>query len=134
MTQDIVTLYVTLLSSFFTLSSGTHSPVHLRSDPTSSSNPSEDLNATPPMPPFVPPVSSSPTNCHWLLKVLNELMECVSEMGALEMAGEATQSLKELVASTRWRFEEAICSGWVRGSSFLPLFLPFFSRLTEAFP
>lgn len=121
MTQDIVTLYVTLLSSFFTLSSDT-SPVTLRSDP--SSNPAEDLNATPPMPPFVPPVSSSPTNCHWLLKVLNELMECVSEMGALEMAGEATQSLKELIASTRWRFEEAICSGWVRGASFFSLSSP----------
>ncbi|GAA5834893.1 hypothetical protein JCM11251_002055 [Rhodosporidiobolus azoricus] len=112
MTQDIVTLYVSLLSSFFTLSSSTHSPVIPHHNP--SANPSEDLNATPPMPPFVPPISASTTNCHWLLKVLNELMECVSEMGALEMAGEATQSLKELVASMRWRFEEAICSGWVR--------------------
>ncbi|GAA6006556.1 hypothetical protein JCM10207_004971 [Rhodosporidiobolus poonsookiae] len=112
MTQDIVTLYVSLLSTFFTLSSSTHSPTIPLSNP--SSNPAEDLNATPPMPPFVPPVSSSTTNCHWLLRVLNELMECVSEMSALELAGEATQSLKELVASTRWRFEEAICSAWVR--------------------
>ncbi|BGP12574.1 hypothetical protein JCM10213_004839 [Rhodosporidiobolus nylandii] len=111
MTQDIVTLYVSLLSSFFTLSSSTHSPT-IAQNP--SSNPAEDLNATPPMPLFVPPVSSSTTNCHWLLRVLNELMECVSEMSALELSGEATQSLKELVASTRWRFEEAICSGWVR--------------------
>ncbi|GAA6031944.1 hypothetical protein JCM8097_003354 [Rhodosporidiobolus ruineniae] len=112
MTQDIVTLYVSLLSSFFTLSSSTNSPTIPLSNP--SSNPKEDLNATPPLPPFVPPISSATTNCHWLLKVLNELMECVSEMGALELAGEATQSLKELVASTRWRFEEAICSCWVR--------------------
>ncbi|GAA5969236.1 hypothetical protein JCM11641_007520 [Rhodosporidiobolus odoratus] len=112
MTQDIVTLYVSSLSTFFTLSSSTHSPSGPNSQP--SSNPAEDLNATPPMPPFVPPIASSTTNCHWLGKVLSELIESVSEMGALELAGEATQSLKELVASTRWRFEEAICSGWVR--------------------
>ncbi|GAA5997397.1 exocyst subunit SEC5 [Rhodotorula paludigena] len=109
MTQDIVTLYVSLLSQFFTLSSTTTS-----SPPQNRSNNPDDLNATPPMPDFVPPVSNATTNCHWLLRVLNELMECVSELGALELAGEATQTLKELVASTRWRFEEAICSGWVR--------------------
>ncbi|GJN92256.1 hypothetical protein Rhopal_005286-T1 [Rhodotorula paludigena] len=108
MTQDIVTLYVSLLSQFFTLSSTTSS-----SPPQNRSNNPDDLNATPPMPDFVPPVSNATTNCHWLLRVLNELMECVSELGALELAGEATQTLKELVASTRWRFEEAICSGWV---------------------
>lgn len=109
MTQDIVTLYVSLLSQFFTLSSSTSPPVTTKSGP-------DDLNATPPMPSFVPPVSNATTNCHWLLRVLNELMECVSEMSALELSGEATQSLKELVASTRWRFEEAICSSWVRGA------------------
>ncbi|BGP36516.1 Exocyst complex component S5 [Rhodotorula kratochvilovae] len=107
MTQDIVTLYVSLLSSFFTLSSATTPAPAPRST-------TDDLNATPPLPPFVPPVANAATNCHWLLRVLNELMECVSELGALELAGEATQTLKELVASTRWRFTEAICSGWVR--------------------
>ncbi|BGO96556.1 Exocyst complex component SEC5 [Rhodotorula toruloides] len=107
MTQDIVTLYVSLLSQFFTLSSSTSPPVATKTG-------ADDLNATPPMPSFVPPIANATTNCHWLLRVLNELMECVSEMSALELSGEATQSLKELVASTRWRFEEAICSGWVR--------------------
>ncbi|GAA5945363.1 hypothetical protein JCM3775_002199 [Rhodotorula graminis] len=108
MTQDIVTLYVSLLSSFFTLSSST------APNPQPPKPATDDLNATPPLPPFVPPVSNAATNCHWLLRVLNELMECVSELGALELAGEATQTLKELVASTRWRFVEAICSAWVR--------------------
>lgn len=110
MSQDIVTLYVSLLSSFFTLSSSTHSP-NLNQGAAST-----DPNATPPLPPFVPPNSNAPANCHWLLKTLNELTECVSELGALELAGEASASLKELVASTRWRFEEAICSSWVRGA------------------
>ncbi|ORY73403.1 exocyst complex component Sec5-domain-containing protein [Leucosporidium creatinivorum] len=108
MSQDIVTLYVSLLSAFFTLSSSTHSPN------TSHDAASTDPNATPPLPPFVPPNSNAAANCHWLLKTLNELTECVSELAALELAGEASASLKELVASTRWRFEEAICSSWVR--------------------
>lgn len=109
MSQDIVTLYVSLLSAFFTLSSSTHSP------PLALGAAPADPNATPPLPPFVPPNSNAAANCHWLLKTLNELTECVSELGALELAGEASASLKELVASTRWRFEEAICSSWVRG-------------------
>lgn len=105
MSQDIVTLYVTLLSSFFTLSS---SPSH-------SPNVSTDPNATPPLPPFVPPNANAAANCHWLLKTLNELTECTSELASLELTKEANQSLKELVTSTRWRFEEALCSAWVRG-------------------
>lgn len=113
MSQDIVTLYVSLLSAFFTLSSSTHSPN------LSLGAASTDPNATPPLPPFVPPNSNAAANCHWLLKTLNELTECVSELAALELAGEASASLKELVASTRWRFEEAICSSWVRGEFLL---------------
>ncbi|GAA6063763.1 hypothetical protein JCM10212_002715, partial [Sporobolomyces blumeae] len=117
MTQDIINLYVSLLSSFFTLSSSYSSP-SLAMSPNAAGGggaaDATDLNATPPMPPFVPPVSNATTNAHWLLKTLNELVECVSEISSLELAGEASQSLKELVATTRWRFEEAICSGWVR--------------------
>ncbi|KAI5478551.1 exocyst complex component sec5 [Pseudohyphozyma bogoriensis] len=108
MTQDIVTLYVSLLSQFFTLSSSMTSQ-----PPLNPASGSPDPNAHP-LPPFVPPSSNAPTICHWLLKILNEISECVSEVGALELAGEASASMKELVASTRWRFEEAICGAWVR--------------------
>ncbi|KAK4057640.1 Exocyst complex component S5 [Microbotryomycetes sp. JL221] len=104
MSQDIVALYVTLLSTFFTLSSSTKP----------SPDPNADPNATPPLPPFVPPTANAAANCHWLLKTLSELNECVNELVSLELAGEANQSLRELVSSTRWRFEEAICSSWVR--------------------
>lgn len=112
MTQDIVTLYVTLLSQFFSLSSSTHSPA-----PAPGATSASDPNAVVTLPPFVPPSSNAPTICHWLLKTLGEMSDCVNEVGALELAGEASNSLKELVASTRWRFEEATCAAWVRGSS-----------------
>ncbi|KAL8286277.1 hypothetical protein RQP46_004765 [Phenoliferia psychrophenolica] len=101
MTQDIVNLYVSLLSHFFSLSSSTHAT-------------SEPGGAGEPIPAFVPPSSNAPTICHWLLKTLGEMAECVNEVAGLELAGEASNSLKELVASTRWRFEEAICAAWVR--------------------
>lgn len=106
MSQDIVTLYVSLLSSFFGLSSAGQSPP-MPSDPA-------DPSATPPLPSFVPPTSNATASCHWLLKILHEMVDCVSDLTALELAGEASQSLKELIGTSRWRFEEAICSSWVR--------------------
>lgn len=109
MTQDIVTLYITLISQFFTLSSSTSSPN------ISNNHGAGDSATVLPLPPFVPIASNAMTTGHWLLKTLNELSECVIEMGPLDLAEEASQSLKELVASTRWRFEEAICASWVRG-------------------
>ncbi|GAA5845225.1 hypothetical protein JCM3766R1_003363 [Sporobolomyces carnicolor] len=109
MTQDIVNLYVSLLSSFFNFSSSTTS-----SSPSISQNAPTDLSTTPPMPPFVPPVANATTNAHFVLKILNEIQDCASELGALELTGEATASLKELIASAKWRFEEVICAGWVR--------------------
>ncbi|KAK4705258.1 exocyst complex component 2, partial [Phenoliferia sp. Uapishka_3] len=109
MTQDIVTLYVSLLSQFFTLSSSTHSPA-----PPLGTASASDPTAVIALPPFVPPSSNAPTICHWLLKTLGEMSECVNDVGALELAGEASNSLKELLASTRWRFIEATCAAWVR--------------------
>jgi exocyst complex component 2 len=113
MTQDIVTSYVTLLSQFFTLSSSTHT-----SQAASTSGDASTSDA-PGIPDFVPASSNMPTICHWLLKILNEITECANEVGALELAGEASASLKELVASARWRFEEATCAAWVRGRSYV---------------
>ncbi|SCV68475.1 BQ2448_596 [Microbotryum intermedium] len=106
MSQDIVTLYVSLLSVFFGLSSAGASPP-MPSDPA-------DPNALPPLPSFVPPNANATSNCHWLLRTLHEMVDCASDLTALELAGEASQSLKELVGTSRWRFEEAICSSWVR--------------------
>jgi exocyst complex component 2 len=116
MTQDIVTLYVTLISQFFTLSSSPH--------PLSSINPAlaplagDSLESPAPLPPFVPITSNTLTTSHWLLKILAELTECAGEIGALELAGEASATLKEVVASARWRFQEGVCASWVRGITF----------------
>lgn len=109
MTQDIVTLYVSLLSQFFSLSSVAISPAPAARGST------KETTEAPPLPSFVPENSNAATIGHWLLKTINELTECVTEMASLELPGEASASLQELLTSTRWRFEEALCAAWVRG-------------------
>ncbi|GAA5873213.1 hypothetical protein JCM3774_000083 [Rhodotorula dairenensis] len=103
MTHDIVTLYVSLLSQFF----ASPTPAALAQD-------ASDPNATPPIPDWVPTSSNATTNSHWLLRVLNEIVDCGAELGALELSGEATQTLKDVVVYARGCFASAICSGWIR--------------------
>lgn len=111
MSQEIVALYASLLTQFFHLAA-TNSLDAYHPQPAAS----EEATPTPPIPSFVPPNSNSMTTSHWLLRILNELTDCTSDLNALELAGEATSSLKEVVASARWRFEEAMCAVWVRGA------------------
>lgn len=106
MTHDIVTLYVSLLSQFFSQPSAEA----LARD-------ADDPNATPPLPDWVPTVSNATTDSHWLIRVLAEVNDCGAELGALELSGEATQTLKELVIHVRSCFEAAVCSAWIRGES-----------------
>lgn len=104
MTHDIVALYVSLLSQFF----ASQTPAALAQD-------AADPNATPPMPEWVPSSSNATTNSHWLIRVLSEIVDCGAELGALELSGEATQCLKDIIVYARGCFEMAICSGWIRG-------------------
>jgi exocyst complex component 2 len=106
MTLEILNLYISLLSSFFTLST-----------PGGGGGGSKKEEEEPDgLPSFVPPIANSTTNCHYVLKILNELQDCANELGALELTGEAMTSLKELIQMTKSRFEQVICSGWVRGN------------------
>ncbi|GAA6021966.1 hypothetical protein JCM8202_004357 [Rhodotorula sphaerocarpa] len=103
MTHDIVSLYVKILSQFF-------------SGPSASAlaQKKDDPDATPPMPDWVPAVSNATTNSHWLIRILGEVGECVADLGALELSGEATRTLKEVVSHVRSTFEAATCSAWIR--------------------
>lgn len=107
MTHDIVTLYVTLLSQFFAAPTA----AALAQD-------ANDPNATPPMPDWVPLSSNATTNSLWLIRVLNEIFDCGAELGTLELSGEATQTLKDVVMHARSCFQSAVCSGWIRGESY----------------
>lgn len=101
MALDILNLYISLLSSFFTLSD-----VAVGSSSTSGT-----------VPPFVPPNSNSLTTGLFVNRILHELMDCVGEIGGNEISKEGGDGLKGLVENMRWRFEEALCETWTKGQS-----------------
>ena len=113
MTVEIVKLYVSCISQFFTLSD-----VAIASSP---NNPTASE-----IPDFLPPTSNSITTCHFVSRILTEIVETSGELEGMggHVEGEKISSqvevkniLKGLAESCRWRFEEAICSAWSKGTS-----------------
>jgi exocyst complex component 2 len=102
MALDIIKLYISLLSEFFTLSDMV---VMLSSSTKSSST----------RPPLLPSDSNSFTTAHWLIKILGEVQDGVGEVNGMEISAEAEKGLKGLVESMRWRFEDILTSAWSRG-------------------
>jgi exocyst complex component 2 len=111
MTIEIIKLYVSCISQFFTLS-----------DVAIASSPNNPTANEPPE--FLPQHSNSITTCHFASRVLAEIVETSSELEGIggtlegERAGsqmEVRTVLKGFVESCRWRFEEAICTTWSKG-------------------
>ena len=103
MATDIITLYISLLSEFFSLS---------------------DIAVTSPggtttevEPSFLPPGTNSLSTSFYLARVLQEIVDCVNDIGATEMSTEAGAGLKELLDATRGRFEDSLAYTWLRGQS-----------------
>ncbi|KAG2139268.1 exocyst complex component Sec5-domain-containing protein [Suillus clintonianus] len=99
MALDIIKLYISFLSEFFILS-----------DVLSNSS-------TPNSPEHLPSHSNSLTTAHWLVKILSEVQDCVTEVGALEL-GEGGL-VKGLVESVRWRFEDVLVRSWLRDANYM---------------
>ncbi|KAF5383308.1 hypothetical protein D9615_005002 [Tricholomella constricta] len=98
MALDVVKLYISLISEFFTLSDmAVASP-----------------NANNPAPANLPKDSHSLSTAHYLMKVLGELQETVNELNALDISPEVSSSLKSLLDSAKWRFEDVLVSTWLR--------------------
>jgi exocyst complex component 2 len=102
MATDIVKLYVSLLSEFFTLSD-----MAVITSPGGGSAAVE--------PPFLPPGTNSLTTSFYLARILQEITECINDVGATEMSSEAGAGLKELLETSRWKFEDALGYTWLRG-------------------
>ena len=111
MTIEIIKLYISLISQFLTLS-----------DVAIASSPNNPIAVDPPE--FVPAVSNSITTCHFVSRILTEIVETVADLDGIGTSTESDKSgnqsetknlLKGLVESCRWRFEEAICSTWSKG-------------------
>ncbi|KAG0708035.1 exocyst complex component Sec5-domain-containing protein [Suillus ampliporus] len=97
MALDIIKLYISLLSEFFILSDVLSKP------------------STPNSPLHLPSHSNSLTTAHWLAKILSEVQDCVTEIGALEL-GEGGL-VKGLMESARWRFEDVLVRSWLRDAN-----------------
>lgn len=105
MALDIVKLYISLISEFFTLSD-----MAVMASPGGSNNSS---------PPLLPLNSNSLSTSHFLMKILGDIQETVNELNSMDISNESAQSLKGLLESTKWRFEDILVNSWLRGSLFL---------------
>lgn len=100
MALEVVKEYISLLSEFFMFSDA------------AVQSPSPDSNATPPL---LPRDSNSLATMHHLMKILGEIQETVNEVNGMEISSEATSSLKSLLESARWKFEDILIHAWIRG-------------------
>lgn len=101
MALDVVELYVSLLSEFFLFSD-----MAVMSPSGTSSNPT---------PPLLPKDSNSLTTAFHLMKILGEIQESVNEITVMEISHDASSSLKSLLESARWKFEDILVTAWLRG-------------------
>lgn len=103
MALDIIKLYISLLSEFFTLS-----------DLVIMKSAGNDNAATPRL---IPKNSNSMTTAHYLLRILGEAQDTVTELNSMEISSEGTSGLKSLMESTRWRFEDLLIQAWLRDAN-----------------
>ncbi|KAI1798032.1 exocyst complex component Sec5-domain-containing protein [Ganoderma leucocontextum] len=100
MALDIIKLYISLLSEFFMFS---------------------DMAVMSPgrntAPPLFPKTSNSLTTAHHLMKVLGEIQDSVNDVTGMEISSEATSSLKSLLETARWKFEDLLVNAWLRDAN-----------------
>ena len=113
MAVDIIKLYVSLLSEFFVFSDmAVMTPTPMEGSPAS----------------LLPDDSNSLTTAHYLMKILTEIQDNVNEVNSMEISGEITSSLRGLLDSAKWGFEDVLVHAWVRGMS-----TPSVGRVTKTF-
>ncbi|THH19659.1 hypothetical protein EW146_g1566 [Bondarzewia mesenterica] len=103
MALDVVKLYISLLSEFFVFSD--------MAVMTPSSSDSGDA------PTLIPVHSNVMTTGHYLMKILGEVQECVNEINGMEVSTDTAASLKGLLESARWRFEDILVQRWLRDAN-----------------
>lgn len=104
MALDIVKLYISFIVEFFMFSD-----VEITS-PTRSENHAS----------LLPKVSNSITTAYFLIKLLGEVQETMSEVGALEISSEVSTNTKSFLESARRGFQETLIQAWKRGQVSFP--------------
>ena len=98
MALDVIKLYVSLLSEFFVFSD-----MAVMTPPTEG-----NLQ-------LLPDDSNSLTTAHYLMKILTEIQDNVNEVNSMEISGDMSSSLKGLLESAKWGFEDVLTHAWVKG-------------------
>jgi exocyst complex component 2 len=114
MALDIIKLYISLISQFFKLSD-----VTVMSLPGPHQSP----------PPLLPENAHSLCTAHYLLKILSDVQETVTELNGMDISSDT--GLKSLLESVKWRFEDILIHTWLRGKFILQVR---FSFLLLIFP
>lgn len=104
MALDIVKLYISFIAEFFMFSD-----VEI----TSPTNPE---NRTP----FLPKASNSITMAHFLIRLLGEVQDTISEVSSLEISSEVSTNTKSFLESVRRGFQGTLIQAWKRGQVSLP--------------
>ena len=100
MVLDIVRSYIALLSEFFSLSDMAATSANTK-------------NGT--LPGFLPIGSDTLTTSHHLIRLLGEITDCINELQAMDVSADTNSSLRLLLETTTWKFEETLCATWLRG-------------------
>ncbi|TFY80240.1 hypothetical protein EWM64_g3773 [Hericium alpestre] len=103
MALEIVKLYISLLSEFFILSD-----MAVMTPPAAAGSN---------LPPNLPLHCNALTTAHYLMKMLGEIQECVNDVNAMEVSTETSATLKGLLESVRWRFEDILVQAWLRDAN-----------------
>ncbi|WVF68144.1 hypothetical protein IAT40_002907 [Kwoniella sp. CBS 6097] len=106
MALEIIRLYNTTLSQFFTLS-----------DVALAETRKEDQD--PPIPHFVPVGTSTITACFFAERLIDDVSDCAGELSSVDVGSEAGSGLKTMLDSLRWRLIEVIAATWSRDSKIL---------------
>jgi exocyst complex component 2 len=98
MALEVIKLYISLLSTFFTLS-----------DPSIPSKANEEVTA------FVPPGTTVLAACHFAEKLVEDVNEGIGELMGVDIGSEAGNGLRNMLDSLKWRMQEVISALWARG-------------------
>ena len=64
---------------------------------------------------LMPANSHSLSTTHYLLRIMGEIQETVNELNSMEISSDAGVSLRGLMESAKWTFEDVLISAWLRG-------------------
>lgn len=112
MTREIVNRYASLISEYFSLDEKQILAQKMA-----------DGSHRYAMPEFLPLNTNSVYVSEYLTLIISDLANCVNDINAINLAGEAFSGLASLMEETRSKFVDVVCKCWERGKLFIFIFI-----------